>query len=132
MGMMMKFKGFIGPLGDDIPSIFPIVFSVLLFTGSVLYANQIVSEKAKAIQINEGAMALSYLLTEKGFVELESGEPSLKKVCDEKVKPRASSLGVKFLITLKRFCKGIPADPLSSDSQYNPYGGVKASPFYIE
>ena len=78
----MKFKGFIGPLGDDIPSIFPIVFSVLLFTGSVLYANQIVSEKAKAIQINEGAMALSYLLTEKGFVELESGEPSLKKVCD--------------------------------------------------
>ena len=114
-------KSFIGPLGDDIPSIFPIVFSVLLFTGSILYANQLISEKARAIEIREGAIALSYLVTEKGFMEVDvQGNPLLEKTCEEKVNPRAASLDVKYLITLKRFCKGIP-----SSFDYNDVNRVR-------
>ena len=137
-------KGFIGPLGDDIPSIFPIVFSVLLFTGSVIYANQMISEKAKAIEIREGAMALSYLVTDKGFVEWDqaNGKTSLEKVCEEKIKPRAASLNVKFLITLKRFCKGIPSSfdweqvdsvsPPSYPEDLNPYHQSSAAEASVE
>ena len=129
--MKNKRKGFIGPLGDDIPSIFPIVFAILLFTGSILYANQLIVQKAKQNSIREGAISLSYLLTEKGFVSKDAFEK--EKTCDEKLKPRAASLGVSFLVTYKRFCNGIPIDPSSDDPNLNPYAGQgeRVSPSYV-
>ena len=134
----MKFKGFIGPLGDDIPSIFPIVFSVLLFTGTIIYANQLISEKAKQLEIREGALALSYLVTEKGFIEKDSssGLTTLNKLCENKVRPLAASKGIAYLITLKRFCKGVPTDFESDEPDLNPYQGVifagrESSPFFV-
>src|SRR3989344_2121909 len=124
MKLKKERKGFIGPLGDDVPSIFPIVFAVLLFAGTVLYANQLIEQKAKQLEIREGALALSYLVTEKGFVEkMPSGSPfktSLGAACEENVKPLASSKSVTFIITLKRFCNGIPIE----------FDGEK-SPFFI-
>jgi len=127
---MKKLKGYIGPLGDDIPSIFPIVFAVLIFTGTIIYANQLISSKAKQLEIREGAVSLSYLVTETGFTKAET----LEKACDEKVKPRAASLSVKYLITLKRFCDGIPIDFKSTASELNPYTPEteKTSTFYID
>ncbi|MBS3070052.1 hypothetical protein J4220_00920 [Candidatus Micrarchaeota archaeon] len=126
---MKKLKGYIGPLGDDIPSIFPIVFAVLIFTGTIIYANQLISEKARQLEIREGAVSLSYLVTETGFTDAQT----LGKTCKEKVGPRASSLSVKYLITLKRFCDGIPIDFKSTASELNPYSPEteKTSPFYI-
>ena len=123
-------KGVIGPLGDDIPSIFPIVFAILLFTGSILYANQMVAQKAKQNSIREGAMALSYLVTENGFISKDSFEK--EKLCGDKLKPRGASLGVTFLITYKRFCNGIPIDPASDDPNLNPYSarGDAVLPYY--
>ncbi|MFH1056204.1 MAG: hypothetical protein V1717_00150 [Candidatus Micrarchaeota archaeon] len=129
MRFHLKSKGFIGPLGDDIPSIFPIVFAVLLFGGTVIYANQVISEKASALETREGAVSLSYLVTEKGFLS----DAELEKICTEKIEARAASLKVRYLITLKRFCDGIPVDFTSSDPDLNPYGnGEKASPFYLD
>jgi len=126
-------RGYIGPLGDDIPSIFPIVAAVLIFIGTILYANGLVSQKAKNLEIREGSLSLSYLVTDTGFI---SDRAILDKTCDEKIKPRAASLGVKFLITLKRFCDGIPSDFASSDERFNPYpagASVKtASPFFVQ
>lgn len=131
---MKNRKGFIGPLGDDIPSIFPIVFAVILFTGTVLYANQLIAQKAKMLEIREGALALSYLVTEKGFVETLPSpfKTSLGLTCEEKVKTLAGSKGVTFLITLKRFCNGIPADFASTNPVLNPYSSTEEpSPFYV-
>lgn len=121
-------KGFIGPLGDDIPSIFPIVFAVLLFVGTILYANQIISEKSRVLETREGALALSYIVTEKGFTD----NTTLEKSCGQKVDARAASLNVKYLITLKRFCDGIPIDPENeADRNLNPYLTKKSSPFHV-
>ncbi len=131
--MKMKLKGYIGPLGDDIPSIFPIVFSILIFTGTIIYANQLISDKAKQLEIRDGLISLSYLVTEKGFID----NATLEKTCEGKVKPRAASLSVKYLITLKRFCDGIPIDPSNSNNpNLNPYYSKnpvdKVSPFYLD
>ncbi|MEM4255336.1 MAG: hypothetical protein QXR53_03335 [Candidatus Norongarragalinales archaeon] len=126
----MKLKAYIGPLGDDIPSIFPIVFAILIFTGTIIYANQLISAKAKQLEIRDGLISLSYLVTETGFID----NSTLAATCDGKVKPRAASLGVKYLITLKRFCNGIPIDYKSANTQLNPYAPEteKTSPFYVD
>lgn len=136
---MKNYKGFIGPLGDDIPSIFPIVFAILLFAGTVLYANDIIAQKARALEIREGALALSYLVTEKGY----TSDTEFSKACSDKIQQRAGSLSVKFLVTLKRFCNGIPSTfdyetvnnvrPPRDHTDLNPYypDVAKTSQFYI-
>ncbi len=123
-------RAFIGPLGDDIPSIFPIVFAVLLFTGTIIYANELISGKAKALETREGTLSLSYIVTEKGFID----KATLQESCAQKVDARAASLNVKYLITLKRFCDGIPIDPNNDDplSKLNPYHTKESSPFYLD
>lgn len=96
----MKRKAFIGPLGDDIPSIFPIMAGVLLFLGTVAYATQLVDEKNKDLDTRRGALAIAYLATDKGY----SDEASFFQKCETSIKPTALSYAVKFAVVVKKFC----------------------------
>jgi len=118
-----KKRGMIGPLGDDIPSIFPIVASVLLFTGTVLYALDLVQQKNVYLEIRRGATALSYAVTEKGFVENQT----FKDACETRLKPLGEAKSVTFLITIKRFCDGIPLEKQSDPATY-----PKQSPYFVD
>ncbi|MDP3742697.1 MAG: hypothetical protein Q8R15_05260 [Candidatus Micrarchaeota archaeon] len=104
---MMKLKkqnescrGFIGPLGDDIPSIFPIVAGMLLFISTILYANAQVDSRNVDLKEREATQKLGYLATQKG--SFQPGE--FQRICETSLKPFAENIGLKFAVVAKRFC----------------------------
>lgn len=89
-------KAFVGPLGDDIPSIFPIIAGVLLFLSTVYYVSGLVDARSSYLETRKSALDLSYIATEKGFLKQEDFED----LCETRLKQTGSSLGVKFLAFL--------------------------------
>jgi len=119
-------KGFVGPLGDDIPSIFPIVAGLMLFLGTLAFASNLVAQKNAYLEVERAAVSLSYIATEKGFVTQAgwaSKCPSLEKAADAN--------GVRVFASVKRFCGEIdfpnsvsdPASPYYAEQGYAGTGG---------
>ncbi len=98
-------RGFVGPLGDDIPSIFPIVAAVLLFVGTLAYANDLVTQKNRALETRQAGLGLSYIVTERGLINNRTDFE--KSTCDDFLKKYAVSNRVQFLVTVKRYCDKI-------------------------
>lgn len=111
-------RGFVGPLGDDIPSIFPIVAGVLLFVGTVAYAVDLVNQKNSYLEIRKAGLGLSYLVTEKGVVT----QKSFSEKCPI-IQRYGTANAVKFIVTIKRYCTKIILG--TEASEY-------ASPYYVE
>ena len=118
-------RGFVGPVGDDIPSIFPIVAGVLLFLGTLFFVNGTVQQKNELLEVRKAALSLSYLVTEKGSMD----RTGLQVVCDSKLKPLGFTNAVNFLVTLKRFCSKIPTTPVDKEDAYY-VGSEDDSPAY--
>lgn len=98
---MLKFKrGFIGPLGDDIPSIFPIVAGVLLFITTLLFLNQQVSLTSEDFKLRQTTQELAYLATKRGFYSLEEFD----SMCKGSLAPFATNNNLKFAVVVKKFC----------------------------
>lgn len=97
---MMKKRGFIGPLGDDIPSIFPIVAGMLLFISTILYVNAQVDTRNLDLRQKEATQKLAYLATQKASFQI--GE--FESLCKNALQPFAENNGLKFAIVIKRFC----------------------------
>ncbi len=111
-------RGFVGPLGDDIPSIFPIVAGIMLFLGTIAYASDLVNEKSSYLEIRKAAMGLSYIVTEKGL----TNAALFDQKCDS-MQSYASANSVKFLVTLKRFCNAV--------NLYEPTDADSVSPYFV-
>ncbi len=110
----MKKRGFIGPLGDDIPSIFPIVAGMLLFIGSILYVNGQVDARGVELQQREATQKLAYLATQKA--SFQAGE--FQNLCQNSLQPFAENNGLKFAVVVKKFCeKGCPSCGYGIDLQ---------------
>lgn len=105
MSFLKQRKGFVGPLGDDLPSIFPIVAAVVLFAGTLALANNLVNEKNKMLETRQAALGLSYISTEKGLINKR--DEFKNTMCDDYLKKYAASNRVKFLVTVKRYCDKI-------------------------
>lgn len=119
MAGLVDMRGFVGPIGDDIPSIFPIVAGVLLFIGTLAYVNNIVAEKNNLLEVRKAALSLSYVVTEKGRLD----RSEFDTLCTTKIKPLGLSSQVNFLVTLKRFCEKIPISPTTQENAF--YVGVE-------
>jgi len=109
---MALLKGFVGPLGDDIPSIFPIIAGVLLFISTVAYAAYFTEQKNDYLNTRKAALGLAYQVTKTGSVTLSD----FNSACGNVIRPYADSRGVKFAVVLKKFCRKIalnsyPFDP---------------------
>ena len=89
-------KGFIGPIGDDIPSIFPIIAGITLFIGTIFYANAEAASKASQLNLRKSALELSYVALEKGYID----SISFAQDCDSLAKPVAQKDGVQFALVL--------------------------------
>lgn len=111
---MHRVKGFIGPLGDDIPSIFPIVAGVLLFITSLLFLNSQVSLTAEDFKLRQATQELAYLATKKGFYSVEEFE----SMCKSSLTPYAVNNNLKFAVVVKKFC-GQGVD-LFNTNPFNP------------
>jgi hypothetical protein len=104
-------RGFIGPIGDDIPSIFPIVAGVVLFLGTLVYANNALDARNAELNLRKAGLDLSYAVLEKGFLSTSD----LGTVCSGSLVPTAGRFDAMFLVVLK--------DCGQRNSQ-NPFEGV--------
>lgn len=115
-------RGFVGPLGDDIPSIFPIVAGVLLFIGTLVYAFGLVQEKNQYLEISRAALTLSYIMTEKGVMQSAT---DFEAKCSL-VKKTADTNRVRVLVTIKRYCDSVEL------YQGGPGKKQELNPLYLE
>ncbi|NYZ75351.1 hypothetical protein H0O03_03775 [Candidatus Micrarchaeota archaeon] len=113
----MKKRGFIGPLGDDIPSIFPIVLGIVIFMGTIVYANGAYNARNADLHLRKTALELSYMATEKGTLSTQD----FRDLCDKSFKPYASHAGTNFAIVFKRHCSKI--DLFNKNPFYSNYSG---------
>ncbi len=94
-------RGFIGPIGDDIPSIFPIVAGMLLFISTILYANAQVDARNSELLQREATQKLAYLATQKA--SFQPGE--FQTICANSLRGFAENNGLKFAVVVKKFCE---------------------------
>ncbi|MEW5955009.1 MAG: hypothetical protein AB1626_00540 [Candidatus Micrarchaeota archaeon] len=109
-------KGFIGPLGDDIPSIFPIVLGIIVFIGTIMYANAAFNARNEDLHLRKTALSLAYMATEKGALSVQD----FQGLCDKSFKPYATHAGTNFAVVLKRHCDKI--DLFNKNPFYSSYG----------
>lgn len=100
---MFKKRGFIGPLGDDIPAIFPIVAGVLIFITSLIYIYGQVDERNKYLEIRTSSLKLSYIVSEKGLMDNDQ----FAAKCEGEMKAFAKKKNLQFLVLLKKYCDGV-------------------------
>ncbi|MFH0971246.1 MAG: hypothetical protein V1835_01635 [Candidatus Micrarchaeota archaeon] len=98
--MRMQLKGFIGPLGDDIPSIFPIVAGVLLFITSLMYITSQVDQRNAYLDVRAATLRMSYIATDKGYME----DLQFTSKCTNDFKPFAGKNNIEFAVILKKYC----------------------------
>jgi hypothetical protein len=107
----MGWRAFIGPLGDDIPSIFPIIIGVMLFIGAMLFSANLIDQKNAFIDLRKAAVTLAYSATERGLYT--AGD------FDEKcavLDSQARANRVFFALTIKNYCSSfIDFAELSAD-----------------
>ena len=114
----MRKRAFIGPLGDDIPSIFPIVLGIVVFMGTIAYANGAYNARNADLHLRKTALSLSYMATEKGTISAQE----FTELCEKSFKPYATHAGTNFAVVLKRHCSKI--DLFNKNPFYSGYAGA--------
>lgn len=114
-------KGFVGPLGDDIPSIFPMVAGIMLFVGTLAFAGDLVAQKNSLLEVRKAAVSLSYIVTDKGMVTRESWDAKCVAL-----KKAGKANNVRVLATVKRFC----GEVVFPDPNQQPPPEPQLSPYY--
>ena len=104
--------GFIGPLGDDIPSIFPVVAGVLLFFMSIGTATVRIDERNNYLSLKRAGMDIAYAAMIKGKITQED----FKKLCDSTLKEVAKRNAIYFAVTIQDCCPDI-----GSGKKYSPF-----------
>ena len=61
-------KGFIGPIGDDLPSILAILLALGLFFSAVTFTLNIYNEKVGTVQMLKGSIEIGRVVLEQGLV----------------------------------------------------------------
>ena len=61
-------KGFIGPIGDDLPSLLIVIITLTMFFSSIIFAFDLYQQKRENLNINEGALGIAKAFTSKGIL----------------------------------------------------------------
>jgi len=90
-----KSRGFIGPIGDDLPSIIAILLGLSLFFSALSFTLNVYNNKLTAYNILKGTMEIAHKVNEKGVIT-ESASDLMHSA--EKI---AESYGLDFCIKTK-------------------------------
>jgi hypothetical protein len=93
-------RGYLGPIGDDLPSIFPIVFGVVLFIGTMMYAINDLNARNDYLDVRKATLSLSNVVMARGYLP----DAYFKGACENDYTVFASREGIKALVTVKKFC----------------------------
>jgi hypothetical protein len=95
-----KKRGQIGAIGDDFPSIFPIVFGVLIFVGTMVYALNQVQQRNDYLNLEKSTLSLSNVVMESGYTT----DAGFASACTSTYIVTANRQGINAIITVKKFC----------------------------
>lgn len=97
---MRKLKGgFIGPLGDDIPSIFPLITGIIILIASMAFLSNEISSKNDSIELRKSVLTISDLILQTGYIS----NVKFTIVCDE-VKKYSIDRGYEVFMSLQKGC----------------------------
>lgn len=65
-------KGFIGPIGDDLPTLLMILLSLGLFFSSIVFSFDAYNSKLDKLRLTEGAVELGRAAVSQGVVDLSA------------------------------------------------------------
>lgn len=97
--MKTRMRAFIGPLGDDIPSLFPIIVGVVLFLGAMYFAVNLTDQKNDYLSLRRGAISLAYSATERGLYNAREFIEKCKVLENQ-----ARTNRVFFVMAIKNYC----------------------------
>ncbi len=72
-------KGFLGPIGDDLPSLIPLIFALIVFFSVFYSANQAFDRKTSVFEDDITLMQIGNSLRSTGFI---SGYPHFSDLCN--------------------------------------------------
>ncbi len=105
-------KGFVGPIGDDIPSIFPIVIGVVLFISTIGFVNSQFDARNEQLSLKKAGLGISYAILRSGYLS----DNEFESECETNYKTAADRLAKKYWVNLKKFCYYVDPtqDPFSA------------------
>ena len=92
-------KGFIGPIGDDLPSIIAILLGLSLFFSGLSFTLNVYNHKLTAYNILKGTMEVAHKVNDKGIIDASS--PGYTGRLKNSAKNIAKSYGISFCIKTK-------------------------------
>jgi hypothetical protein len=85
-------KGFIGPLGDDLPSIVIIVLALSMFFAGLTFAINTYNQKVLGLDVLRGAVDIGRVITQDGLIT------SNLDFYERKAEPTANSYAIDFVL----------------------------------
>ena len=112
MGIFKNIKGFLGPIGDDLPSLIPILFGLAIFFSSFTFAYQAFDAENANFKYAINAMDLAKTVKSDSFI---SGYADFKNSCNN-----ISVSGISYKVLLFRdfieIKNNFGGNPLSMDT----------------
>ncbi len=121
----LNWKGFIGPIGDDLPSLIPLIFALIIFFSAFTSSLNSFNSENSAISVKLEALKISRTLRGNGFVE---NFEQFQKTCET-----VKNSGIKFQAGLVEF-KDVTSFSSKNDIKFiEPFGsppvGVNSEDF---
>src|SRR3989344_5355362 len=108
-------KGFLGPIGDDLPSLIPLVFALIMFFYAFTFAWNTFDKKNENFNDSKDILDLAYIMKGNSYIGISSG--GIDKFAENCGKAKNGASRIKFFVGLV---------PLSS----NPLAATGAEHFY--
>ena len=67
----MRKRAFIGPIGDDLPSLIPLLFALVMFFSTFTYAFNVFENRNKAFSNDLTVLKISSILKSNGYIETQ-------------------------------------------------------------
>lgn len=93
-------KGFIGPIGDDLPSVIAIVLALSIFFSALLFSLNVYNQKIENLDLLKGAIEISRTLTVDGLMPVDWSSTQGQSLKD-KASVIAASYGLHFNVAYK-------------------------------
>jgi len=117
-------KGFIGPLGDDLPSIIAILLALTVFFSGIVYTLNVYNQKIDDMQALKGSVDIAKAILDKGIL---SGTDQAN-IDPEEARYVARSYGLKHGVYLDEDTNGVcPPDTYRFSYLVAAYTGAGAT-----
>lgn len=77
--MMKNEKGFLGPIGDDLPSLIPLILSLVIFFSAFTYAFNVFNYKSEAFRYDLDTMNIVRVMRASGYI---TGPENFQQLCN--------------------------------------------------